>query len=185
MVPAQDAGAAIFPTVCAADDAGVDDEDAAVPRECVVVGDLHLQYKAADTNATDNQIKPHFNVVNHGARAVDLKELTIRYWYSDASTADLAFWCDYAQIDCGNVRGAFAASDPAKANRYLELSFTGGSVAAGMQTGEIQARFNKVDWTNFDETDDYSFDPSKTAFADWYKVTLYRRGTLVWGAEPH
>jgi hypothetical protein len=181
---APDAGPAELPTVCAADDGGANDEDAAATRACVVVGDLHLQYLAADTHATDNQIKPHFNVVNHGTHAVDLKDLTIRYWYSDASTPDLTFSCDYAQIDCANISGAFASIDRSEANHYLELSFKAGSLAGGMQTGEIQARFNRADWSNFDQSDDYSFDPSKTSFADWYKVTLYRRGSLVWGAAP-
>src|SRR5262249_27454903 len=34
------------------------------------------------------------------------------------------------------------------------------------------------------EGNDYSYDATKTSFADWTKVTLYRNGTLVWGAEP-
>jgi len=29
------------------------------------------------------------------------------------------------------------------------------------------------------EANDYSFDPTKTAFADWTRVTLYRSGVLV------
>ena len=41
-----------------------------------------MQYRAADTNAGDNQIKPHFNIVNAGASAVPLSELKVRYWYT-------------------------------------------------------------------------------------------------------
>ena len=48
----------------------------------------------------------------------------------------------------------------------------------------MQNRFAKNDWSNYDERDDYSFDPTKTAYADWSRVTLYRNGVLVWGAEP-
>lgn len=179
---AADAGP-ILPTVCADDDAGVGDEDAGA-RDCIVVGDVKVQYRAADTNASDNQIKPHFNLVNSGKKAVDLSELTIRYWFADESAANLVFWCDYAQIGCGSVHGAFTTSDRIGGNHVLEVTFTSGTLAAGAATGEIQARFNHEDWALFDETDDYSFDPSKTAFADWYKVTLYQRGTLIWGAEP-
>jgi hypothetical protein len=43
---------------------------------------------------------------------------------------------------------------------------------------------NKNDWSNYDETNDYSFDATKTAFSDWNRVTLYRNGVLVWGIEP-
>ena len=41
-----------------------------------------------------------------------------------------------------------------------------------------------VDWTNYTQTNDYSFDATKTSYADWTKVTLYRNGVLVWGVEP-
>ncbi len=34
------------------------------------------------------------------------------------------------------------------------------------------------------EANDYSFDPTKTSFADWSNVTLFQNGALVWGTEP-
>jgi cellulose 1,4-beta-cellobiosidase len=43
---------------------------------------------------------------------------------------------------------------------------------------------SKADWSNFNEANDYSYDPTKTAYANWDRVTLYRNGTLVWGVEP-
>ena len=90
----------------------------------------------------------------------------------------------FQQIGCGQVQGAFVTSDRQGGDHYLELSFVSGSLAGGAQTGEIQARFNKEDWAVYDESNDFSFDPTKTAFADWNRVTLYRNGTLVWGVEP-
>jgi cellulose 1,4-beta-cellobiosidase len=36
----------------------------------------------------------------------------------------------------------------------------------------------------FDQTNDYSFDPTKTSYANWTHMTLYQGGTLVWGTEP-
>jgi cellulose 1,4-beta-cellobiosidase len=179
---AVDAGP-ILPTVCADDDAGVADEDAGA-RDCVVMGDLELQYKAADTNAADNAIKPHFNLVNTGKQSVDLGQITIRYWFADSDPAALVFWCDYAQIGCATIHGAFATSDRTGGDHILEVTFTSGTLAPGAATGEIQTRFNHEGWTLFDETDDYSFDPSKTTFTNWYKVTLYQRTTLIWGQEP-
>lgn len=32
--------------------------------------------------------------------------------------------------------------------------------------------------------DDYSYDPTKSEFADWSKVTLYQNDKLVWGQGP-
>ncbi|RPI94102.1 MAG: cellobiohydrolase [Chloroflexi bacterium] len=151
---------------------------------------LKVQYRAADTNAGDNQIKPHFNIVNQGGSAVPLSELKIRYWYTREGTAGQSFWCDWSAItgSCSNVTSTFVQVSPARpgADFYLEVGFAAaaGSVAAGGQSGEIQARFAKTDWSNYTETGDYSFDPTKTAFADSMTVTLYRNGTLVWGTEP-
>jgi endoglucanase len=151
---------------------------------------LRLQYRAADTNAGDNQIKPHFNIVNPGGSAVPLSELKIRYWYTREGTTGQNFFCDWSAISggCSNLTSSFVPLSPARtgANFYLEIGFTSaaGSIAAGGQSGEIQSRFAKTDWSNFTETGDYSFDPTKISFADWTRVTLYRNGVLVWGVEP-
>ena len=149
---------------------------------------LRVQYRAADTNAGDNQIKPHFNIVNSGSSPVPLSELKIRYWYTREGTLGQNFFCDYAVVTCSNVTGSFVQVSPVRtgADFYLEVSFSAaaGSITAGGQSGEIQARFAKTDWSNYNETGDYSFDPTKTAFANWDRVTLYRNGTLVWGTEP-
>ena len=40
------------------------------------------------------------------------------------------------------------------------------------------------DYSNYDESDDYSFDPSRTSFSDWMRVTLYHNGGLLWGTDP-
>jgi endo-1,4-beta-xylanase len=151
---------------------------------------LKLQYRAADTNAGDNQIKPHFNIVNLGGSSVPLSELKIRYWFTREGTQAQNFWCDYSAItgSCSNVTGTFVQLNPARsgADFYLEVGFTAGagSIAAGGQSGEIQTRFSKSDWSNYIETGDYSFDPTKLSFADWTRITLYRNGVLVWGVEP-
>jgi len=151
---------------------------------------LRIQYRAADTNAGDNQIKPHFNIVNQGGSAVPLSELKIRYWFTREGTAGQNFWCDWSAIigSCSNVTGTFVQVSPARpgADFYLEVGFApaAGSIAAGGQSGEIHTRVSKSDWSNYTETGDYSFDPTKTSFADWTAVTLYRNGALVWGNEP-
>ena len=145
---------------------------------------LKVQYKAADTNATDNGVKPHFIIVNSGTSSVALSNLKIRYYFSENTTQVFSGNCDYAVLGCGNITTSFASIPPVTgADHYIEIGFTSGagSLAAGANTGEIQTRFNKADWSNFNEADDYSFDPTKTAFADWTKVTLYNNGVLVWG----
>ncbi|WP_438447155.1 glycoside hydrolase family 6 protein [Gorillibacterium sp. sgz5001074] len=142
-------------------------------------GSLTVQYRAGDTNAADNQIKPLFNIKNTGGSAVPLSELTLRYYFSKDGSPSMNSWIDWAQIGGSNINRTFT-------DTYVELSFTSGagSIQAGGQTGDIMLRMSKNDWSNFNESNDYSFDASKTSYTDWSKVTLYRNGTLVWGQEP-
>ncbi|WP_373291209.1 glycoside hydrolase family 9 protein [Paenibacillus marchantiophytorum] len=149
-------------------------------------GNLVAQYKAADTNATDNQIKPYLNIKNSGTTTINLSDVKLRYYFTSDSTAAMNAWIDWAQIGGTNVQVTFGSASGAGADTYAELSFASGagSLAPNGQTGDIQLRMAKTDWSNFNETGDYSYDPTMTAYANWNKVTLYLNGTLVWGIEP-
>ena len=63
-----------------------------------------------------------------------------------------------------------------------KVVFFGDSIFA--LSGEIQTRFNKVDWSNYNENDDYSYNPTLTSYADWSRVTLFRNGERIWGYVP-
>lgn len=150
--------------------------------------DLKVQYRVRrPLKPYDSHIRPHLQIVNTGSAPVSYSDLTMRYWYTKEGTASQVFWCDYAALGTSKVKGKFVGTDSAalNADTYLEISFTAAtSLAAGGSSGEIQTRFNKVDWSDYNETDDYSYDASKLTYADWEKVTLYYKGVLIWGTEP-
>ncbi|MCM3039146.1 glycoside hydrolase family 6 protein [Paenibacillus motobuensis] len=147
---------------------------------------LVLQYRVGDTSATDNQIKPQLNIKNNGTTAVNLSDIKIRYYFTKDSNQDVNAWIDWAQVGSANINNTFGSASATKADTYIELSFTAaaGSIAAGGQSGDIQLRMSKADWSNFDESNDYSYDATKTAYTDWDHVTLYLNDVLVWGIEP-
>jgi mannan endo-1,4-beta-mannosidase len=151
---------------------------------------LKVQYLTMNTTTTANQITPYINIVNTGVglQYVPLSALKVRYYYTaDTSVVD-QYGCLYWPLGCSNVTATIVAMSTTRtgADHYLELSFSAaaGTLAPFGESGSIQNRLNKTDWSNYNQSNDYSFDASKTAFADWARVTLYWNGVLVWGTEP-
>ncbi|MET7981753.1 glycoside hydrolase family 6 protein [Streptomyces sp. NPDC005281] len=147
---------------------------------------LKAQYKNNDSSAGDNQVKPGLQLVNSGSTAVDLSKVTVRYWFTgESSSAGYQTFCDWAQLGCSTVKLSTGALSAARtgADHYLEVGFSAGSLAPGAASGDLQLRMAKSDWSNFDESDDYSRG-TNTSYADSVKVTVYVAGALVWGTEP-
>ena len=149
---------------------------------------LRGYYQNGDSNPTDNQIKPHLEIYNTGTGTVNLTDVTIRYWFTIDTNQPESYYCDYALLSCSNITSKFVtlATPRTNADTYLEVGFTSGagSLAPGANTGEIQNRFNKNDWSNYNENNDYSYNGTQTSYAPWSKVTVYYKGALVWGTEP-
>lgn len=149
---------------------------------------LSVEYRPGDvTSPTDNHVKPHLKLVNNGTVDVPLKEVTIRYWYSREGTSAQEFFVDYAQIGASKVTGRFVPppASATGANYYLEIGFSAsaGTLLGGART-ELQTRFNKVDWSTFDERDDFSYVAGRTSYAGSDRITVYRNGALLSGIEP-
>ncbi len=162
----------------------------AVPTEAEqpAIGDLVVQYKTSDTNPLDNQMRPLVRIMNQGDETINLSDLKLRYFYTIDGARPQEFHCDYAQVGSANVTGTFGTLTPAKpgADTYLEVGFTtsAGTLAPGQNSGEIQLRINKDNWSNYNESNDFSYDGTKQSYADWDKIALYYQGELVWGLEP-
>ena len=152
-------------------------------------GVLEARHRLGDPTApTDNQLKPHLEIVNRGTSPIALSRVTARYWFTAEGAQAQSWWCDWATVGCANVTGATArlASARPGADSYLELRFASGagSIAPGASTGEIQSRVAKSDWSAYDERDDWSWDATRVQFTSSPRVTLYLDGVLVWGSEP-
>jgi hypothetical protein len=148
---------------------------------------VKAQYRNNDACcATDNQVKPGLVLVNTGSTSVSLSSVKVRYWFTrDGGSSTVNTWCDYAFLGCGLITRTVVPVSPARPNAdtYVEVGFTGGTLAAGGSTGEIQLRFSKSDWSAFSETNDYSRG-TNTSYADRTQITVYVNGARVWGTEP-
>ncbi|MFD8124575.1 glycoside hydrolase family 6 protein [Streptomyces albidoflavus] len=148
-------------------------------------GALKVQYRTSDTSPTDNQIRMGLQVVNTGQSAVDLADVKLRYWFTPDGAGAVTSTCDWAQLGCGGVTHTVKQANGSApgASHYVEVGFASGSLAPGAATGEIQLRLNKADWSDFDESDDYSRSTS-TGFTDHAKIGLYLGTALTWGTAP-
>ena len=153
----------------------------------VPVGDLTIQAFNGNTSASTNGISPKFKIVNNGNSAIQLSDVTLRYYYTIDGEQAQNFWSDWASIGSANVTSDFVklATSATGADYYLEVGFTSsaGTLNPG-QSAEIQARFSKSDWSNYNQSNDYSFNSLSSQFTDNEQVTGYMNGQLVWGIEP-
>jgi len=153
---------------------------------------LEADYSVGDFGSpNDNNLKPNIRLVNNTPEDIPLSELKIRYWYSIDTNQPQIFNCDYATIGCGVITGTFInipnnnINQTSASDTYLEIGFStnAGYLPAGGQI-DMYLRLNKMDWSNYAEANDYSYDGAKTVPSHWDHITLYRNGNLTWGIEP-
>ncbi len=153
----------------------------------VITGDLVIQAFNGNTSASTNGLSPKFKLLNTGTSDLNLSDIKLRYYYTIDGDVAQNFWCDWASIGSTNVKSEFVklANPVTGADYYLEISFTSaaGTLKAG-QSAEIQARFSKSNWSNYNQADDYSFNATSNQYVNSEKVTGYINNALVWGIEP-
>jgi endoglucanase len=145
-------------------------------------------YQTGDASVSTNIIRPQLEIVNGGSTSLNLSSVTVRYWYTADNAQPQTWVCDFAQVGCANLSAKFVAVSPSRtgADTYLEVGFGTGApaLAPGANTGPIQDRFNHADWSNYTQTNDYSFSAAATSLTANSKVTVYVNGALVSGTEP-
>ncbi|WP_208231315.1 cellulase family glycosylhydrolase [Brenneria izadpanahii] len=149
---------------------------------------LVLQYSNKNSEPSDNAIHLAFNIQNTGSSAINLSDLKVRYYFNDDGKSSDRVYIDWADVGAGNVIAATEAhpGGNAQANCYVEISFSreAGEIPPGGKSGEVQARVHPADWSNYDESNDYSYKGDVATFTDWDKMTVYHKGSLIWGTEP-
>lgn len=150
-------------------------------------GSIKVQFYNQNTTVTSNQLYLNFRLVNTGTSAVTLSDVKMRYYYTKDGTQAQNFYCDWSPAGSSNITGSFITMNTPRtgADTYLEVGFlsNAGSLVTGAST-VVQSRVAKSDWSEFTQTNDYSFNSSGASYADWAKVTGYVSGSLQWGTEP-
>ena len=66
---------------------------------------------------------------------------------------------------------------------YVSYKFSGNLVLQPGQIIEVQSRFNKSDFSNMTQSNDWSYS-AVTSFTQSTHITGYLNGSLIWGQEP-
>ena len=150
-----------------------------------VTSNLEVQMYNGVTSASSNTLSIKYKLLNNGTTPIDLTKVKLRYYYTIDSTKSQSFWCDWASMGSANVTGSFTAisSSNPNANYYFETGFSTGTLAPG-SSAELQIRIAKDDWSNYTQTNDYSFRDTGNSYAAWSYVTAYVDNVLGWGIEP-
>lgn len=145
-------------------------------------------YLAGETGTAVNSIRASLKLRNETGSPIPLNELTIRYWYTRDGSAEQTLEFDYAALGNEKLLTAFVplTTSLAGADTYAEIGFTAGAgpLAASGSTGDIQFRIHHKDWSNYNQSDDYSFQPASTSYAANDHITVYYKGKLIYGIEP-
>ncbi len=147
---------------------------------------VNLSLSNVTTSSSTNVLGSTFQITNTGSESINLSDLKIRYYYTEDGTQDQNFNCYYSAVSnpskdiTGKIKGTFGKMDnpTATADTYFEISFSSdsGTIAAG-GTVSVQAAVNKSDWSNYDQTNDYSFNNSKD-------IVVYSGSNVIWGIAP-
>lgn len=151
---------------------------------------VSILYKCGATDAKTNGIRFSFQVRNDDTVIVPLSSVKVRYWYTRDDGKWQSFNCYYAALGSGNVYGNMVrlplSSALETADFYAETGFYSGagSLLPGATSGEVQITLTKYDNSNYNQSNDYSFNPNLTAYSENMRITAYVNGVLVFGTEP-
>jgi hypothetical protein len=140
-------------------------------------------------NGTTPAILMAFLVRNDGPTTLPAAELSLRYFFSSDGATDQQARCDASRTVpadiCDEIMTPLFSVSPGGpfVDSFVEVRFRDRQLGPGTQTSEIALAIEPSSGESYDQSSDYSF-ASHENFAVNTKVTLYRRGVLIWGTEP-
>ncbi|PXV95554.1 mannan endo-1,4-beta-mannosidase [Lachnotalea glycerini] len=155
-------------------------------KETTEAGLLIESYHGTTTDTT-NTISPKFRITNTGDKAISLSDVKIRYYYTKDGDQEQSFWCDWSNIGASNVTGTFVTMDnkTENADNYFEIGFSSEANQLDVNKSiEVQIRIAKTDWSNYNQSNDYSFQDNANNYAICDKITAYISESLCYGMEP-
>jgi endoglucanase len=173
---------------------GAADSGGATPD--AMTSGLSVRYAALKAQASSAYVQCELHADNTGSSLVPLSELKLRYYFSDDVKKTPQITINWSHVcvpgNCGStlaVTSTVNALTPpeATADTYLEFSFSSNHPILG--PGDTADFAFQMQGPNpaadvYTQTNDYSFDASKTTPSNWDHVVLLRDTAVVWGLPP-
>lgn len=128
-----------------------------------------LSYNECREDIT-NTISPRLLLRNDTGESIALSSIELRYYYTPESDVVQKLWCDYADVSgvsyraiTDSVSGEYLRDG--KSCMRLSFSDSAGILAPG-DTATLQLRITNEDWSNYSQSNDASFCPDASAYAD-------------------
>ena len=140
-----------------------------------------VEYKHYDTPPYSNQLMPVLRVLNLGSVAASFPNgVWFQYFQTKEGTAPEFYDCDWSSYGCNHVQATVSPTGPftIKVNAAVSAPIEG-------ESGEVQGRLHKADWSVFGQSNDFSFVPEAYNWVVNDKIQLRDgSGALLWGMAP-
>jgi len=150
-------------------------------------------YRVVGPQAMASAIQCELTINDIGPDTVALNELSLRYYFTNEIVGMPIIDIGFSGLNPGfhdlvsaETKQVVPVSNPTfTADSFVELGFTAaaGSIAPG-QSVIIAWQYHGPNFPPLTQSNDYSFDPTKTAAALWDHVVLVRSGNVIWGTPP-
>ena len=147
-------------------------------------------------NPSSAYVECELHAKNSGASSAPVSALKVRYYFTDEVHKTPQFMINWSHVTIpGNIADltvtpAVAPLVPAAtgADTYIEFSLLSNShpMLATGESADFSFHMNGPNQATdiYTQSNDYSFDSSKTVLAIWDHVVLVQNGTVIWGAPP-
>jgi hypothetical protein len=177
------------------DDGGSDVSETSNGNDASPLTGLSVSYQVEQSGATSPYLGCQLSIVNVSAPPTSLTGLKLRYYYTDEVHLAQQMTINWSHVGTAGpnldltVTSSFGSVAPAAptADSYIEFAYSSSHPSLAMGESAIfswQMQGPDPSHDVYTQTNDYSFDASKTTLTAWTHVVLLQNGSVAWGVVP-
>jgi len=154
-----------------------------------------VQWKNEHTQTSSAYLGGEIVVKNAGPNSLAVSDIKVRYYFTDEVKKAFQFNNNFQHINTSGSQADLTvtfktvgmAPTTATADTYIEFSFSSGHGQLGPNEAldfawQMQGPNPGTD--TFTQSNDYSFDASKTSLTNWEHIVALQGTNLLWGTPP-